>query len=103
MPTVKAVRAVLLHVGEQPATQRAGGFDARDLGGEFIAVRWHPPPDGRTSDAGLAFLEEYARLLRDAGIRALITTEDGDPRVVCSPGPVPGRRRGPGDSARRAG
>ena|SRR5438067_229067 len=85
MSTVEAVTRTLLLFGERPATGEAGGFQVQELKGGIVAVRWRPPDRTRGSDAGLAFLEEYACLLRAAGIYALVTTEAGDPRVLCSP------------------
>jgi hypothetical protein len=92
MATVDSVTRVLLRFGEHQATQEAGGFQVQGLKGGIVAIRWRPPDRTRDSDAGLAFLEEYARLLRDAGIDALVTTEAGDPRVLCSFGSRTGRQ-----------
>ena len=101
MATVGMVREALLRAGERSATRGAGGFDIQGLRHGVVAVRWRPPHGEPASDGGLALLEDYARLLRDAGICALVTTAGEQPRVLCSPGPVPDRR--PSAPARRAG
>ena len=92
MPTARAVTDALLLAGERRATRRAGGFRVDAPRGGAVIVRWCAPERERDSCAGLRFLEEYARLLRDAGICALVTTDGAEPRVLCSPGPVIGRR-----------
>ena len=92
MPTVRAVTGALLLAGERQATRLAGGFRVEAPRAGAVTVRWCAPERERDSWAGLGFLEEYARLLRDAGICALVTTDGAEPWVLCSPGPLIGRR-----------
>jgi hypothetical protein len=90
--TARAVADALLLAGECRATGPAGGFQVDAPRDGSVIVRWRAPEGEHRSSAGLGFLEEYSRLLRDAGICALVTTDGAEPRVVCSPGPVLGRR-----------
>jgi hypothetical protein len=90
--TVRTVTDALLLAGERRATGPAGGFHVEAPRDGVASVRWCAPERERDSSAGLGFLEEYARLLRDAEICALVTTDGPEPRVLCSPGPVLGRR-----------
>jgi hypothetical protein len=92
MPTVRAVTHALLLAGERRATGPTGGFHVDAPHAGVVTVRWCAPEREHDSYAGLGFLEEYARLLRDAGICALVTTDGAEPRVLCSSGPVLGRR-----------
>jgi hypothetical protein len=88
MPTIGAVTQALLRAGERRASRRTGGFRATGSGSGTVVVRWHAPERG----GGLAFLEEYAALLRDAGICAVVATDGPEPRVLCLPGRVIGQR-----------
>ena len=83
MPTIDTVTYALLRAGERRATRQAGGFQVEALDARTAAVRWCAPERQPDSDAGLAFVEEYARLLRSFGIAALVTTDRHDPRVLC--------------------
>ena len=85
MSTVGAVTSVLLRAGERRATERAGGFQVEAPDARVVLVRWRAPRHQPHSAAGLAFVEEYARLLRDVGVSALVITDGGDPRVLVQP------------------
>jgi len=82
MLTVGVVVRALVRAGELQATRRAGGFWVEAPDARTIVVRWYAPKHQPDSAAGLAFLEEYAHLLRNIGVAALITTDRADPRVL---------------------
>ena len=103
MLAAQTVTDTLLRAGGRPATGTAGGFRVEAPRHGSVIVRWHAPEGERNSSAGLGFIEEYARLLRDAGICAIVTTDGAGPRVLCSSGPVIGRRPGGRAAARQAG
>ena len=85
MSTIGVVTGALLRAGERRATERAGGFQVEAPAARVIFVRWRAPRHQPNSAAGLAFVEEYARLLRDVGVSALVSTDGGDPRVLVQP------------------
>ena len=80
MATVGMVREALLRAGERSATRGAGGFDIQGLRHGVVAVRWRPPHGEPASDGGLAFLEDYARLLEK--IRASDATDGTTSRSI---------------------
>ena len=91
MSTVGVVTGALLRAGERRAPERAGGFQVEAPDARIVLVRWRAPRHQRHSAAGLAFVEEYARLLRDVGVSALVITDGGDPRVLVQPDRSMGR------------
>jgi hypothetical protein len=92
MITMTDVTQALLSAGECQATERASGFRVRAVNAHTVIVRWHTPDDNPNAGAGLRFLEEYACLLRDVGIPALVTTDANGPHVLCSLGRVLSQR-----------
>ena len=103
MPSVETVEEVLIQAGEWRAAPHCGGFHARTHAIGVVVVRWRPP-EGR-ADAGdaVAFVEEYAQILRHAGISATVLLDATGPRVLCVPDDhEPYRQRQP-DQLRAAG
>jgi hypothetical protein len=90
MPSLSEVEQILLRAGERRASARVDGFHAKALGGGVVVVRWRARSGSDGAAAGVAFIEEYAPLLRDAGLNATVKADGHGVRVVCSPSPAPG-------------
>ena len=85
MPSVDAVEDALLRAGEWRAARNIGGFRAHSHADNEVIVRWHPPEGDPDSGDAVAFVEEYARVLRMAGIPATVILDSSGPRVLCVP------------------
>lgn len=78
------VRQALIDGGERPyrARGRSAGFVVGHDADGMITVRWRVPR-GRDDGARLGYLEQYAGILRAAGLRAFVTLAAPEARVLC--------------------
>jgi hypothetical protein len=84
MSSVEIVEEALIQAGEWRAAERTGGFQVTAPTIDAVIVRWCPPafqPD--TGDA-IAFMEDYAWILRRAGFSATVVLDRAGPRVLCA-------------------
>ena len=85
MPSIEAVEEALIQAGEWRAAPHIGGFRARTHAIGVVVVRWQPPADRPDTGDAVAFVEDYARILRHAGISVTVILDATGPRVLCVP------------------
>jgi hypothetical protein len=85
MPSVEAVEEALIQAGEWRASRHIGGFRARTHAIDVVVIRWQPPVERPDLGDAIAYVEDYARILRRAGISATVILDASGPRVLCLP------------------
>lgn len=85
MASIAVVEQALIESGEWKASAQQSGFSIRALSTDAVVVRWRPADGDQDTGPAIAFVESYARLLRQAGIPATLILDARGPRVVCTP------------------
>jgi hypothetical protein len=89
MPSAKAIERALLSAGEPRARATVGGFQLKALGDGTVVVRWRSGTGTHADGADLAFVEEYAPILRAAGFNATVKADALGVSVLCVPQKAP--------------